>query len=534
MNHALTPPQMVEVFSQAFGLQVPPFAQGGRQDARDAWTQCEAEGILATCKATARPPVSTSTAMAFVNATAPTNTTAPEKKLVVLEKVKEETGAVAATPATKEADKDAKKAARKANKRRKQKQKQGERKAATKAPEKEESSSSSSEEDSEVDDEEELDPNSAFVATALSKMSSATGARPKVPSGGAIPKTESPENLHRRSKALAYEGCEMCRAGNYKDAVELFSRAIKLCGTEHSYFGNRSYCFVLLEKFDKALKDADKAIELAPHAAKGHFRRGQALLGLKNYSDAAEAFKNVLKIEPDCPEALKELRGVHIYVLKSMGFSHEQAKWALDNGAVDVQTAVNLLCGPNAIAPDVKQNPGNLQGCRSLWVGNLKPDVTEKMLLEMFRRYGEIQSIRILYDRHCAFINYGNTLSPGKAMGALQGADMCGKPILIRFPDNPYEERTRDGHSTLVLRKSSIRESGEGQNTKPPGAEAGATPAVGAASAPRPKLSGPVNGNECFFWRTSGCDFGDNCYYEHIPSHRGIDRRPPRFERTFK
>lgn len=543
MNRALTPPQMVDVFSRAFGLRVPPFARRG--PARDASTQCEAtpaEGTQATCGAAALPPVSTkpprssksavpSKAMAFASAAAPTNTTAPEKKPVVLEKVKEEEGAVAAL---KQADKDAKKAARKANKRRKQKQKQGEKKAATKAPEKEESSSSSSEEDGGTDDEEELDPNSAFVATALSKMSSATGARPKVPSGGVIPKTVSPENLHKRSRTLAHEGCEMCRVGSYKDAIDLFTSAIKLCGTEHSYYGNRSYCFAILGKFDKALKDADMAIELAPHSAKGHFRRGQALLGLQNYTDAAEAFKNVLKIEPDCPEALKELHGVYTYVIKSMGFSQEQAEWALDNGAVDVQTAVNLLCGPNVVAPDVKQNPGNLQGCRSLWVGNLKPDVTEKMLLELFRRYGEVQSIRTLYDRHCAFINYGNTLSPGKAMDALQGMKLCGMPIVIRFPDNRYEEKVRDGHSTLVLKKSSVRASGEGQNAKPPGAEARATPAAGAASAPRPKLSGPVNGNECFFWRTSGCDFGDNCYYEHIPSHRGIDRRPPRFEKKFK
>lgn len=42
-------------------------------------------------------------------------------------------------------------------------------------------------------------------------------------------------------------------------------------------------------------------------------------------------------------------------------------------------------------------------------------------------------------------------------------------------------------------------------------------------SVPRVKKSGPVNGDECYFWRTTGCAFGSQCYYLHIPAHEGID-----------
>ena len=38
------------------------------------------------------------------------------------------------------------------------------------------------------------------------------------------------------------------------------------------------------------------------------------------------------------------------------------------------------------------------------------------------------------------------------------------------------------------------------------------------------KKTGPVNGDECYFWRTTGCHFGRKCHYKHIPQHRGIDR----------
>jgi hypothetical protein len=40
------------------------------------------------------------------------------------------------------------------------------------------------------------------------------------------------------------------------------------------------------------------------------------------------------------------------------------------------------------------------------------------------------------------------------------------------------------------------------------------------------KLTGPVNGNECYFWRTTGCLYGDKCHYEHIKKNKGIDKKP--------
>ena len=40
------------------------------------------------------------------------------------------------------------------------------------------------------------------------------------------------------------------------------------------------------------------------------------------------------------------------------------------------------------------------------------------------------------------------------------------------------------------------------------------------------KLSGPVNGNECYFWRTTGCLYADKCRYEHLKRSKGIDKKP--------
>ena len=43
---------------------------------------------------------------------------------------------------------------------------------------------------------------------------------------------------------------------------------------------------------------------------------------------------------------------------------------------------------------------------------------------------------------------------------------------------------------------------------------------------PAEKPSGPVNGDECYFWRTTGCQFGKACRYKHIKEHKGVDRKP--------
>lgn len=40
------------------------------------------------------------------------------------------------------------------------------------------------------------------------------------------------------------------------------------------------------------------------------------------------------------------------------------------------------------------------------------------------------------------------------------------------------------------------------------------------------KLSGPVNGNECYFWRTTGCLYADKCRYDHIKKNKGVDKKP--------
>ncbi|KAJ4448650.1 hypothetical protein ANN_00040, partial [Periplaneta americana] len=395
---------------------------------------------------------------------------------------------------------------------------------------------SASLEDDHEDEDDFLDPNSAFVSIAVSKnkRSCSTTAISHMDRSQRTRNVKKPADAEdivvMESERLAVEGYNAASREEYIEAVQYFTKAIRLVNNDHRFYGNRSFCYCQLGQYDKALKDADKAITFAAQSPKGYYRRGEALRGLKQYKQAEEAFERVVQLDEDCDDAKQELENVKIQQLVEMGFAEDQAYAAIQQytsvqAAVEVLTAeipvtpftnnseiyysddeVDNFVSSAAAAPRTAQNsqaagktnkmdPSNPEGHLSLWVGNITQNVSEKQLIELFSRFGVVLSVRLLPEKFCAFINFRDKSAPGPAMKHLQGKDMGGERLLIRYPNNPVPEQ-------IVLKK-----------TVPPGAS-------------QTKLTGPVNGDECHFWRTTGCAFGNKCRYKHLPENKGIDRKP--------
>ncbi|OCT70139.1 hypothetical protein XELAEV_18037060mg [Xenopus laevis] len=112
----------------------------------------------------------------------------------------------------------------------------------------------------------------------------------------------------------------------------------------------------------------------------------------------------------------------------------------------------------------------------SLWVGNITNQITEKQLRDLFKSYGENHSIQLLGERFCAFVNFKCAVAAAKAMEALQGKEIENTKRLIRYPDKPYRP-------TAVSTSES-----------------------GLISC---KRRGTSKVSECYYWRFSGCNFGD-------------------------
>ncbi|KAM7408730.1 hypothetical protein PAMA_002449 [Pampus argenteus] len=350
-----------------------------------------------------------------------------------------------------------------------------------------------------AEEEPEWDVSSAFFANAASHIK---------PKGSCRKSKENKENetngtetITKKSASLTEKGIKLVQEGQYSQAVSMFTEAIKCDPKDYRFFGNRSYCYYCLEQYSQALADAERSIQLAPDWPKGHFRKGSALMGIKRYSEAEKAMEQVLKLDKDCEEAVNDLFNCKVLQLMELGFDQVQSVQLLEK--FSTVSAVLASCSDAARAGSQDQSvvqPGS--PCQSLWVGNVTTELTEKHLWDLFKLYGEIESIRVLHERFCAFVNFKNANMASRAMEKLNGYCIENTRLVVRYPDR------RTQRVLPIPLKICLP----------------VTQQAGAAAGPRRR--GPVNGDECYFWRTTGCHFGDKCRYKHIPDQKGKDRKP--------
>ncbi|XP_059190245.1 Fc receptor-like protein 3, partial [Centropristis striata] len=60
---------------------------------------------------------------------------------------------------------------------------------------------------------------------------------------------------------------------------------------------------------------------------------------------------------------------------------------------------------------------------------------SQKAVEDSSELFGEIESIRVLHERFCAFLNFKNANMAAKALDKLQGVEMGGSKLVLRYPD---------------------------------------------------------------------------------------------------
>ncbi|KAF0027470.1 hypothetical protein F2P81_020211 [Scophthalmus maximus] len=354
-----------------------------------------------------------------------------------------------------------------------------------------------------AEEEPEWDVSSAFFANAASHIKPKGSSRKSKENkeNEARRETNGTDTMTKKSASLTEKGIKLVQEGQYAQAAIMFTDAIKCDPKDNRFFGNRSYCYYCLEQYPQALADAERSIQLAPDWPKGHFRKGSALMGMKRYSEAEKAMEQVLKLDKDCEEAATDLVNCKVLQLMELGFEEMQSVQLLEKFSTvqAVQAAYLDAVRAGSQDPSVGQ-PGS--PCPSLWVGNVTTELTEKHLWDLFKVYGEIESIRVLHERFCAFVNFKKANMASRAMEKLNGYCIENTRLVVRHPDRRTQRVLPIPLKTCLF----------------------VTQQAGAAAGPRRR--GPVNGDECYFWRTTGCHFGDKCRYKHIPDQKGKDRKP--------
>ncbi|KAJ6658529.1 hypothetical protein lerEdw1_019916 [Lerista edwardsae] len=301
--------------------------------------------------------------------------------------------------------------------------------------------------------EEELDLTSTFVSKACLKV----GPKPLLPpllrkgkaasSAGKELEAEvqqeitQPPSLQMRpvEQSLVLADCanETAKRGCYREAVLLFTEAVKLNPREYRFFGNRSFCYEKLQCHAEALCDAQLALSLQPDWPKGLFRQGKALMGLKRFAEAARTFEELLRLEGFRQDAAIQLERCRVQLLLENGFTqYNPLKWDVLAGKSQLPLpglgASGELWGLVTLCPLLTRT----LCCRewfAVWVGNLTPQVTQEVLLRCFQPFGPIDSIRRLPRRFCAFVNYTRKEAAEAAFRTLQGAEVEGSRLLLQL-----------------------------------------------------------------------------------------------------
>lgn len=89
---------------------------------------------------------------------------------------------------------------------------------------------------------------------------------------------------------LKEKGNKALNEDRLDEAIAAYSEAISLDGSNYVLYSNRSAAYAKAGKFELALADAEKTVELNPTWPKGYLRKGCALAGLNKFTESFEAY----------------------------------------------------------------------------------------------------------------------------------------------------------------------------------------------------------------------------------------------------
>uniref|UniRef100_A0A8C5N015 RRM domain-containing protein n=1 Tax=Leptobrachium leishanense TaxID=445787 RepID=A0A8C5N015_9ANUR len=247
----------------------------------------------------------------------------------------------------------------------------------------------------------------------------------------------------QQSLDFANIGNNMAQMQRFSDAITYYTEAIRLNPSEYRFLGNRSYSYERCGKYNEALRDAEQAVSLHPGFIKGFFRMGKALKGLQRYAEAVAAFQKVLASDNNHTEAAAEIlqcqREMQVLgnkpcfinkPLLGLPLSRPGSRNGKTTGGASNRPGRETAT-PNTIITN--SMPPTMSKLYPVWVGNVTNSITEKGLRHIFEPFGPIHSIRILYSRTCAFINYTGKQDAENAFHALQGRLVEGNTFVLQL-----------------------------------------------------------------------------------------------------
>lgn len=127
--------------------------------------------------------------------------------------------------------------------------------------------------------------------------------------------------------ALKERGNKALSENKFDEAIAAYTEAISHDEKNHVLYSNRSAAYAKAGRYQEALDDAEKTIELNPTWAKGYSRKGSALSGMQKYNLAYTAYTKGLEYDPQNASLLQGVQEAKDAVLQ----------WVM-NGKMDFET----------------------------------------------------------------------------------------------------------------------------------------------------------------------------------------------------
>lgn len=101
------------------------------------------------------------------------------------------------------------------------------------------------------------------------------------------------------AERLKTEGNNLMRTEKFQEALDMYSKAIDLDGSNPVFYCNRAAAHSKMNSHHLAIEDCQRAIDMDPSYSKAYGRMGLAHSSLNKHKEAVDNFKKALELEPD-------------------------------------------------------------------------------------------------------------------------------------------------------------------------------------------------------------------------------------------
>ncbi|XP_023020069.1 tetratricopeptide repeat protein 2 [Leptinotarsa decemlineata] len=119
-----------------------------------------------------------------------------------------------------------------------------------------------------------------------------------------------PKSTEEMAELKKENGNQLYKIKQYRSALPLYTEAINLCPDTAAYYGNRSACYIMLNRYEDAMEDARKSIQLDPRFVRGYIRMAKCSIALGDLMTAEYAIKKTQELQPDGSGITSEIKSL--------------------------------------------------------------------------------------------------------------------------------------------------------------------------------------------------------------------------------